>query len=141
MPKRKTGAVPLLRRKTILAINLVLVSLIAWGFVGEYLRSRAMQAEIDRLEGQAGELEAKNLELADMADKYAGSSMLEREARLKLNMKRPGEEVVVIREAAAGIQETSTDETTGGETDTEDTAAISNMKKWIAHFFPKTNDK
>jgi len=140
----KKGVVALLRMRSVLAVNLAAALFIAWGFAGEYMRSRGMQDEIDRLQEQAASLETKNLELADMANRYSSSSMLEREARLKLNMQRPGEEVVVVREGAMfeGGGDPSTRLGAGkgrrgeGEEGAEESSAISNAKKWFNHFFP-----
>ena len=135
----KKGIVALLRMRSVLAVNLAIALFIAWGFAGEYMRSRGMQDEIDRLQEQAEALESKNLELADMANRFSSSSMLEREARLKLNMQKPGEEVVVVSERATFE---------GGEAETEEAAvtaeessAISNAKKWLDHFFPMNKNQ
>lgn len=140
MSKRKTGTTALLHRKSVLAVNLAVVTLIAWGFAGEYMRSRDMQTEIDRLEEQAASLESRNLELADMADRFSSSSMLEREARLKLNMQKPGEEVVVVREDDGMVQVAADpDGTAAAEEAGQQTKAVSNIKKWISHIL--SNDK
>lgn len=141
MPKKKkTGLGVLLRKKKLLAVNIIAVFLLAWGFVGEYVRSRDMQSEIDRLETEAVELREHNEELALMSERYSTSSMLEREARMKLNMKMPGEEVVVIREADQVIMESQTEQEIIQETEVVDSQAISNIRKWYNHFFPKSNE-
>lgn len=122
----------MLRMKSVLVLNLGALLLVGWGFAGEYMRSRGLQEEIDRLESQAEELEARNIEMARMADRFSGSAMLEREARLKLNLKRPGEEVVVIRET--GPQDFES-EPVEDEMDTATPAsgsrATENVRKWI----------
>ncbi len=92
----------LLGLKRVLIANLVVFALVGWGFSGEYIRNREAQQEVDRLKAQADELEAKNTEIADLGKKFSTSEMLEREARLKLNLRKPGEEVVVVQAGPGG---------------------------------------
>ena len=140
MSRRKRGITEFLKMRSVLVAELVIAFLIAWGFAGEFMRSRDMQTEIDRLQTQAEQMEAHNLELADMANRYASSSMLEREARLKLNMRRPGEEVVIVRESDIEVREGVAEEGRAGDAAQEDdSSAMSNAKKWIRHLFPMTN--
>lgn len=87
----------LLGFKRVLVANLVIFAVVGWGFSGEYIRNREVQREVDRLKAQADELEAKNTEIADLGKRYSTNEMLEREARLKLNLRKPGEEVVVVQ--------------------------------------------
>ncbi|HCC21925.1 TPA: hypothetical protein DEP86_00820, partial [Candidatus Uhrbacteria bacterium] len=95
---------------------------------------------ISRLDGQVVELEDRNVELRRTADRLSGSAMLEREARLKLNMRRPGESVVVIKSENLDEQEYSSLDVSvadSGLTSGSFAASqISNYHKWIRHFFP-----
>jgi cell division protein FtsB len=81
--------------RKLLAINLAATALAAWGFSGEYLRNRDAEANVARLRSQTDEIRAMNeagkRALAPSADE------IEAEARVKLNMKRPGEEVVIVQ--------------------------------------------
>lgn len=95
-PQRK-GIGHFLGLKRVLAVNLAVFAVIGWGFSGEYLRNRSLQKEIDRLQAQAHELEVQNLGLIDISRHFASSQAVEREARLKLGLRRPGEEVVVVQ--------------------------------------------
>ncbi len=123
-----------------LVVNLALLFLMGWGFTSEMMRNGSMQEEIEQLELQAEALEGRNVELRNLAQKYSGSGMLEREARLKLNLKKPGEEVVVVRDINSPAL------TTEGESQnifrelaTEEVKPpdqSSNIKKWISYFFP-----
>ncbi|HYC80110.1 MAG TPA: septum formation initiator family protein [Candidatus Binatia bacterium] len=89
-----------------------------------YWQKREVDSEIRRLQGQADSLEKDNQQLSDLI-KYLGTQEYqEKEAREKLNLKREGEEVVVLPEdddlgqvAQANIDNTS------------------NPKKWFNYFF------
>lgn len=132
-PQRKTWKFgQLLGLKRVMALNIALFVLVAWGFSGELLRNRDMQTEVDRLQAQADELAAKNSELAELGKRMSDPQELERQARLKLNLRKPGEEVVVIK----GV----------GGADAQATPAAdvvpavkeqpkSNLEKWWHYFF------
>ena len=83
--------------KRVLFANLVVFALIGWGFSGEVLRNRDMQREIDRLKGEESQLVTKNGELAELSQRASSREVLEQQARLKLNLQKPGEQVVVVR--------------------------------------------
>ncbi len=87
-----------MRRKTVLAANLVLLSLVTWGFGGEFMRNRDMRQEIERLQAQADALETKNFGIARIGQELASAETLEREARLKLGLQKPGESVIIIQD-------------------------------------------
>ena len=120
----------LLRRKTLLAANLALLMLVGWGFGGEFMRNRDMQADIDRLRVQAESLESKNLEIARIGQGLTSSDALEREARLKLGLQKPGEYVIVIKDNQPPPP--------AGPTDAAKQDAhprVSNARKWWRYFF------
>lgn len=125
-----------MRLRRVLALNLGIAALIGWGLTGELLRSRGMDREVARLNEQVETLEARNVELSRAADRLSGSAMLEREARLKLNMRRPGESVVVVQGGEFGgpqaVGRNEPDRAAGqvaGE-------SVSNYHKWIRYLFP-----
>ncbi len=87
----------LLARKRVLALNLAIFSLAVWGFTGEAIRNRDLRQEISGLQERADQLEKDNATLARNGARIAEGQNVESEARLKLNMMKPGEQVVVIR--------------------------------------------
>jgi cell division protein FtsB len=87
-----------LRFRWLLLINLVLVAVLGMSLGREYMRSRDIQTQIDELTAQAEALQAHNLELTELATAFQTESYLEREARLKLGLKKPGETVVIVQE-------------------------------------------
>ena len=97
MQKKRRGLGKLLGKKLFLLVNVVFVGLVIWGFAGEFYRSRDLQNEIKFLQAAADELKDSNKEIVSLRERFAGSGELEREARLKLNLQKPGEEVVVIQ--------------------------------------------
>lgn len=127
----------ILRTKTSVAVNVLLLGLLAWNFSSEHRRNRALDAEIDALQARAEELREGNHELADLREKFAGVGELEREARLKLNLRKPGEEVVVLRgepEPRATTDDAGTERAAGAATD-EGRGVASNAAQWYDYFF------
>lgn len=123
------------KRKSVLAVNLGVVLFIAWGFAGEYVRNRDMDSEIERLRAEAGQLESRNLELAKLAKRLSEPEMLEREARLKLNLQKPGEEVVVVRDLSPARQQAEAAAAEVAASENGSATAGSNPGKWLRHFF------
>lgn len=124
----------LFRRKSFLALNLGVLLLIAWGFTGEYMRNKDLVNEVDTLEQRSQELTAHNLKLAELADRLSDPEMVEREARLKLNLQKPGEEVVVVRDVTPAAMAHAADAPEGGG-DPVEGPRESNPRKWLRHFF------
>ncbi|MEY4722886.1 MAG: Septum formation initiator [Candidatus Parcubacteria bacterium] len=107
----------------------VLLAVLLYGLAGEYARGRAIQDEISRLDAQAAALSEKNAALRTTGETTSSDAMLEREARLKLGLQKPGEQVVVVRG-------TSAQPVTDDERQADASAKWSNPAKWW-HFFLK----
>lgn len=124
---KKRSASP--RLKWTLAGLAVLVALLGSGLARETLRSRQIDREIEALRAEAESLRARNFEIAALTSSLDDEEFLEREARLKLGLKKAGEDVVVLKKdgATEGIRRVL-----GAETDAleEWTPA----KKWWMYF-------
>ncbi len=133
MRRKRRGIARFLRMKTILLLNVGILAFVAWGFAGEYVRDRELQEEIRLLQTVSEELERSNLELADMSRRFSGKGQLEREARLKLNLMKPGEQVVVIKDPLSpGIIEAERTEPVPDVRGSE--WRMSNIRKWLEYF-------
>ncbi len=131
-PKKTLKLWQLLGLKRVMALNIALFVLIAWGFSGELLRNKDMQGEVDRLQAQADELAAKNSELAELGKRMSDPQELERQARLKLNLRKPGEEVVVIKGVGDSSLSSAPDSAIMPAQNGPDQ---SNAQKWWHYFF------
>ncbi len=70
----------------------------------ESYRKYQLTQEINNLKTEIQKLEGKNEQLADLMEYLKEEPYLEKEARLKLNMKKPGERVVVISDKGEEIE-------------------------------------
>ncbi len=136
----------LFRFRWLLVINLGLVVFLGMSLGREYVRSRDIQSQIDALTAQADALQAHNLELSELATAFQTESFLEREARLKLGLKKPGETVVIVQEEAgvvpvstvqgdSSVAATNADPRTALTEQQETLATLANPWKWWYYFF------
>lgn len=88
-----------------------------------------IQGQINKLKNEAERLEADNKDLAGYLDYFASESFKEREMRLKLNLQKPDEQVIIIsrEEKKSKIEEPVSPD--------NKFEMISNMKKWWDYFF------
>jgi cell division protein FtsB len=129
MGKRQQGILRLLGMRTVLVANVAVAVLLGRGFVGEYVRDRELQRSIDALQREADALAEHNRLLASAAATFTSADTVEREARLKLGLQKPGESVVVVEGTAHAQQ---------GRTVTRPDGSAhlaSNPEKWWSYFF------
>lgn len=108
-----------------IALGLAALSLVAGvGFTREVLRSRQIDSEIAGLKAEAERLRAKNFEITSLHASLTSGEYVEREARLKLNLQKEGERVVVVH------KENETAVAASGTPDPEWT----NARKWWNYF-------
>lgn len=129
-------------KKWILVLNLLIFGFIGLSFGREALRDWEIDRDIAQLQKEAAALEAENLSLRELALAFQTESYLEREARLKLGLKKQGEELVVVQTPDHLWQE---EQTRGIETELTviDEAAnpsehLLNPTKWWLFFFDPT---
>lgn len=107
-------------------ILLTFLVIIIFPLARTYSQRRLVEQEIEDIQKQIGDYEGQNQELQSLLAYLQSDQSLEEQARLNLNLKKPGEAVVVIKNepARAGSN--------------EETARLdeSNLAKWRHYFFP-----
>jgi cell division protein FtsB len=115
------------RTKAFWILGLVALCLLAAvGFAREALRNRQIRHEIAALQAEAERLRARNYEIAELKTSLASPDFLEREARLKLGLRKEGERAVVLRKEEAAPAP--------GPALADAREAWSNPKKWLMYF-------
>lgn len=94
-----------------------------------YLNYQTNQ-EIKDLENKIEELGKSNSESAELEKYFQSEEFLEKEARLKLNLIREGEKLIIIKE-----EQNSTEE----QSEEEKSETVSNFRNWWKYFFGKKN--
>ncbi|MFA4845166.1 MAG: septum formation initiator family protein [Patescibacteria group bacterium] len=147
MSARSSFIQRLIRWRFLIVVNVLVIIFFGMSFGREVVRSRSIDAEIAALQAQADALVVTNQEMLNLQTAMQTESFIEREARLKLGLKKPGETVVVIKDgksvAVEGEGLTDSSDPLGyvinEQTDTASFSgeALVNPVKWWYYFFDK----
>ncbi len=122
------------RSHVLLVVSIILAIFFTIQLISEIRNRQDISDEIRRLEAQIEATTAENQELSEFIDSWHTSSRLEKEARLKLGLQKPGERVVVIDRP----QTESTSTRASGilaRADTLQQKEQLNITKWWNYFF------
>lgn len=107
-------------------IGLVFLVAVMLPLARTYSQKRLVEKEISEVKEQIKQYESDNQQLSELLEYLKSDQSLEEQARLNLNLKKPGEAVVVIenKNAAASAAASAAPEKRGG-----------NLAKWWRYFF------
>lgn len=130
------------RWKYFYIVNLCLVIFVSVSLGREFIRTHEIQSQIKSLQTQSDALQTKNLEIAQLQTSVQTESFIEREARLKLGLKKPGESVVILKENESNIAidgtKTNTSDPLGMVLGQKSSPTkLANSTKWWYYFFHK----
>lgn len=91
-----------------------------------YTQKKLMEKEIAEIQEEIAAYQKTNQELKEMITYLESDQSLEEQARLNLNLKKPGEQVIVIDDSKNSVNAGVA--TTTGE-------VVSNFAKWWRYFF------
>lgn len=109
----------------------ILLALVTGIFQKLYYRYE-VKGELDRLNTEITDLNKQKNDLNQLVDYYKNESNLEKEARVRLNLKKEGEKVVIILPQATSTSENS--ESGSGRSNIEN---LPNYKQWWYYFLEK----
>ena len=118
--------------KIFLFIIILLLIVVIVNVGSESYQKYQLTQEINKLKTNIEELESKNEQLASLMEYLKKESYLEKEAKLKLNLKNPGEKVIILPDES--IQEASVTENIIEGSSEEETA---NYWEWWQYFFSR----
>ena len=107
--------------------------------VKAFYKKRQLDQEIGSLKAEIAKTDKKGQELSQLLSYFNSDSYLEKEAKDKLNLKKEGENVVMVQEPAAD-QAVAVDNTNGNQTSPSTSAAPANdnnLVKWWKFFFKR----
>lgn len=125
-------------KKIIILALLALIGFIGFAVAQKSWSKYKLEKEIRRLQAQITDLEKNNSDTEGLIGYLATDDYLEREARAKLNLKKPGEKVAIF--APRGAEKASGEETGGASSQamTEKKGAsgrFANVWRWWEYFF------
>jgi len=86
----------ILELRMFMVVNLLILFFLSLSFGREFLRDYQIQSEINNLRTDAESIEARNFEITDYNAELQTQAYLEEEARLRLGLGDPGENLVII---------------------------------------------
>lgn len=108
-----------------MAVAVAAIVLVGMGLGRVILQNRALAGEVAELQAESASLSAKNAEFLELAKRFESDSFVEREARLKFNLQKPGEQTIAVKRV--------------GESATSSAAAAvreeDNLSRWWRYFF------
>ena len=127
----------LLDSKAFLVLGAVVFILICISLIKVWSRHRQIANEVSSLQDQIAKIENNNKELADLLNYFDSNEFVEKEARSKMNLQKPGEKVVIISDQGNFLPNQA------GSTATQDligangqrVATAGNSEKWWNYFF------
>ena len=109
-----------------LLIALVCAILIAAGYIRAYYQDYKIRQEINALQDEVKRLEHKKLESMEILKYVTSNAFVEEKARTELNLKKPGENVVVVTNPEI--------ESEKKEVGSVEKSPLSNYSKWWYYF-------
>lgn len=118
--------------KLVLIAGFFVLAAVTFFLAKEFYKKRQIQDEISKLEQEAARINRENLEIQEKIAYLQSRDYQEREAKDKLNLQNPGENVVVIKPGVAKEQNM--------EIESENSPqplppSVSNPQKWWKYFF------
>ncbi len=107
-------------------IGLVFLVVIIFPLARTYSQRQLIENEIEGVKKQISAYESQNQQLKELALYLQSEQSLEEQARLNLNMKKPGEAVVVIEDAKKSVVSVSASASEEN---------VSNLTKWWRYYF------
>jgi len=110
---------------------LAVVMFIAVGYARAYYQDKKIRDEIAALEIEVRNLETKKIESLEILDYVTSDDFIEEQARKELNMKKPGENIVIIDQShqVPDVQERASAD--------QDYTHLNNLTKWWYYFTHK----
>ena len=119
----------LLYSKSFLVFLVVILILVVIALGQESYRYFRVNQQIKDLENKIEELKKSNEELVGLEQYFQSEEFLEKQARLKLNLTKPGEKLIIIKQIEEDLEEFGQEQGLAKE--------LSNIQKWWQYFFGK----
>ena len=128
------------RSQLIITVCVVVIIFLSTNLTKEIINRHQIDEKIKQYESDVIELEQENKEISELINSWTISRQLEKEARLKFGLKKPGENVVVVQrgDISNGNTIDPSSQVLGGVVVRVEGKEAPNYKKWWDFFFKKT---
>ncbi len=110
-----------------LLLSLALIALVAMSYARAYYQDYTIRKEITALQEEVQQLQRKRLESMEILAYVTDDAFVEEKARTDLNMKKPGENMLILEHVGVPVE---AEETIGAES----RQPIANPVKWWYYF-------
>jgi len=120
-----------LTSRLLIGAEIVVLILVSIALAKELVRRQQIEKEVSSLKKEIESLEKNRFELTELAQYFSSQTYKEEQAREKLGLAKPGEQVIIVPEAkkeTLEAQEEGVNVTLGYKT-------TSNPQKWWDYFF------
>ncbi|MCX6714993.1 MAG: septum formation initiator family protein [Candidatus Uhrbacteria bacterium] len=135
------GFVRLFHTRWFYIVNVLLILVVGFSFVREMIHSHDIAEQIQALQKQSQSLQTQHLAIGDLKTAVQTESYAEREARLKLGLKKPGESLVILRNEQTGTgantESSKNQQADDGVQANVAQKPLANSSKWWYYFFNK----
>lgn len=138
MPNKQHLGKRLLSSKILLIVSLFILIFFSTNLIKEIINRRDLKGEVSSLQEEINRLESRNQDLSQLIGYFESLDFVEKEARTKLNLRKPGEQIIIVNEDNE-LEITNDNPVETITNFTADQIAIStNQERWWNYFF-KTN--
>lgn len=135
MPGKSNLGKRILSSKILLLISLSILIFFSTNLVKEIINRRDLKKEISTLEEEINRLEGRNQELANLIGYFESLAFVEKEARTKLNLRKPGEKIIIVAEEEIPTSTTEQFLTSPSSLLTTEVKTLTNQGRWWNYFF------
>ena len=118
----------------IFAASFILIAL-AISVIRESYHKAKLAEEIEGLKSEVERLEGRNQQLSSLLGYFKEDTYLEKEARLKLNLKKPGEKVVILPQSQSSEYSILNETENNEAKESSSVNGKDNWWKWWEYFF------
>jgi len=126
------------KSKIVLSISVVVLIFFLVGLVREIISRREINKQVSSLENQIDGLKSQNSQIGELINTWQDGGRLEKEARLRLGLQKPGEKTIIISQPEPIISSSkSLADVTNIPSELSEMSndSVSNPAKWIHYFF------
>ena len=121
--------------KILLLLSVAILIFFSVNLVKEIVNRRDLKKEISALEGEINSLEGKNQELDGLISYFSSLDFIEKEARTKLNLRKPGEQIIIVPETETAQQKAEEQSAATDNFLAQEDKGLANPQKWWDYFF------
>ncbi len=127
--------------KFVLVFLMLLIVVLIIGTIREYWHQQDIDNEMATLQAEIERLNLDKQQFLNSVDAYQNEFFIEQEARLKFNLQKPGEKVVVVPIGDVGNLGDIDEKAQGnGATDIVSNIYYNNLRSWWVYFFQVRNE-